>query len=140
MAKVRTPEGTRWKVGRRWLGRRLRLKKPDPSEGGSFDLGFGDDLGGIFAVLAALVVLAIVFLFAWVVLAFVIELVVIVVVVGAGLFSRVVLRRPWTLYAIDERGEQHEWQVVGWRASRAQLAAVRGALAAGLPLPDRPAT
>jgi len=49
----------------------------------------------------------------------------------AGLFGRVVLRKPWTVFA--KSGDALvERQVVGWRGSKREIADLGGALASGL--------
>ena len=52
------------------------------------------------------------------VVAIAIELMIFLVALFAGLFGRVVLRRPWTVYA-KSKHLTHERHAVGWRGSRA---------------------
>jgi hypothetical protein len=90
-------------------------------------------------VIAAIIALAVIFLFAWLVVALAIEITVLVVVVVAGLFGRVVLRRPWTVVAVNEHDERRIWEVVGWRASRTMIRDIGAALGTGMPLPAQTA-
>ena len=72
---------------------------------------FGAILLAVFAVIAA-VFLALL-LFNVVVLA--IELMILILGLFIGLFSRVVLRKPWTVFASPARRDERH--VVGWRAA-----------------------
>ncbi|MBE2318513.1 hypothetical protein DVA67_021210 [Solirubrobacter sp. CPCC 204708] len=138
--KATAPDGSRWTLGRRWLPRRKRMEGVDT---GSFefpDLGSADDiLGAILLVVfgAIAILFLIVTLFNVVVLA--IELTILILGLILGLFARVVLRKPWTVFAksgpwLEER------QVVGWRASRRLLDELAGEIESGrlqLALDDR---
>ena len=48
-----------------------------------------------------------------------------------GVAARVLLRRPWTIVATRDDGTEIEREVVGWRASRAQIESMRRALEGG---------
>jgi lysylphosphatidylglycerol synthetase-like protein (DUF2156 family) len=133
--KVTAPDGTRWKVRRRWLGKRFKVGKPDGFDGGS-GLDFGD-ADGILAVIAAILLVVVLFFLAWFVIAIALEITILIVLLVAGLFGRVVLRKPWTVVAVNEHDGRRQWQVVGWRASRALIRDVEAALQAGMPLPDQ---
>ncbi len=118
--KVRAPDGSKWKLGRRWFPHRDndRFDVLDTGEFSFPDIGDADDLLGaillvVFGVIAA-VFLALL-LFNVVVLA--IEITIIVLGLIIGLFSRVVLRKPWTVFA-KSGPHMVERHVVGWRASR----------------------
>ena len=132
---VTAPDGTKWTLGRRWLPRWKQLARVDPGSGPDLpDGGFDDDTGifatiflAIFAVIATIFLVLVLFN----VVAIAIELMLFIVALLAGLFSRVVLRRPWTVYAKSKRAtlERH---AVGWRGSRAQLDDMSSALRSGL--------
>lgn len=132
--KATAPDGTRWTLGRRWFPRRDndRLDLPDTGELPFPDIGDADDgiagaiLLAVFAVIAA-VFLALL-LFNVVVLA--IEITIIVLGLLVGLFSRVVLRKPWTVFV---RSGPHtvERHVVGWRASRRLIDELAGDVESG---------
>ena len=124
---VRTvsPDGTAWVVRRRWLpgtstdsittrfGRRFR-RVAERSDGLDVDPGCGEVLGE--GIAAAIALIAIVLL----------------LLAGAILVARVVLRRPWIVEAVDADGDAHRWDVVGWRASGAACTTVAQHLEAGL--------
>jgi hypothetical protein len=138
--KATAPDGSRWKLGRRWFPRRKGWEGVDT---GSFefpDLGSADDIFGaiLLVVFGAIAVLFLILtLFNVVVLA--IEITIIVLGLIVGLFSRVVLRKPWTVFA---RSGPHtvERHVVGWRASRRLIDELAGDVESGrlqLALSDR---
>ena len=133
--KVTAPDGTEWTLGRRWLPSWKVLGRADPGSAPDLpDGGLDDDTGifamiflAIFAVIAAIFLVLVLFN----VVAIAIELMIFIVALFAGLFSRVVLRRPWTVFAKSER-MTHVRHAVGWRGSRAQLDAMASALSSGL--------
>ena len=95
------------------------------------DVPFDDAASGI-ALIAALMVLFVVVL---PLLAIAVEILIGALVLLGALAGRVVLRRPWTVFA--ECGDvTQEWRVVGWRASGRRIGEVADALERGMPLPD----
>ena len=132
---VTTPDGTKYTLGRRWLPKWKQLARVDPGSGPDLPDGGLDDDTGIFATifLAIFAVIAAVFLalVLFNVVAIAIELVIFLFALFAGLFSRVVLRRPWTVYAKSQH-MTHERHAVGWRGSRRELRALGERLASGL--------
>jgi hypothetical protein len=69
----------------------------------------------------------------------VVDIVVVLVLAGAGIVGRVLFHRPWTIEATSSDGEQLTWQVVGWRASGDRRDVIAAALDAGVvPPPDAP--
>ena len=135
---VVTPDQGEWRVGRDWVPLRLRLPRRGardrdfPSD--AFDFDFLDD-GGLLAGLAVLATVVLLFLVVWPVIAIAIEFVVLILVVLATLAGRVVLRRPWTVFAVARTGRTITWEVVGWRASGELIDEVAGALRQGRALP-----
>jgi hypothetical protein len=129
--KVQAPDGTQWKLGRRWFPRRRGWEGADAGDLPFPDLGAADDLFGailfaVFAVIAAAFLVLV--LFNVVVLA--IEITILVLGLVVGLFSRVVLRKPWTVFA--RSGDRvAERQVVGWRASRRLIDELAGEIRSG---------
>lgn len=140
--RVTAPDGTEWKVGREWVPARPRLRRKDrkdrkdsedasdsgavssdlpaiESRGSGWDLpSFADEAIVIGLVVGAVVL--VVLLVTTVVLpalVLVIELIVLLVLLVAGLFGRVVLRRPWTVRARAGDGREEQWQVSGFRRS-----------------------
>ena len=71
------------------------------------------------------------------VVAIAIELTIFLVALLVGLFSRVVLRRPWTVFA-KSGTLTHERHVVGWRGSRRADRRLASRLASGLELQPAP--
>jgi len=132
--KVSDPQGRKWKLGRRWFPRYRKFKRADLGDLSMPDLGGGgDDLGIVGAILLAigLVIAAIVLiLVAFNVVVIAIELLILIALFTAGLFGRVVLRRPWTVFA-KSGDELVERQAVGWRGSKRELDDLAGALASG---------
>jgi len=59
------------------------------------------------------------------------ELALLLVVLGASLFARVVLRRPWTIeaVAVEDPARRSAFAVSGWRRSRRALGALAAAIA-----------
>ena len=143
---VRTvsPDGTAWVVRRRWLpgtstdsittrfGRRFR-RVAERSDGLDVDPGCGEVLGE--GIAAAIALIAIVLLLVFVVIPLLValaEVAILLLLAGAILVARVVLRRPWIVEAVDADGDAHRWDVVGWRASGAACTTVAQHLEAGL--------
>jgi hypothetical protein len=140
--KVTSPDGRVWKLGRRWMPRRRKIKKVDLSDVGlpDFDGGFLDDLGVVGAIIAAilLVILAVfVALLLFNVIALTIELLLVLVLFVGGLVGRVVFRRPWTIYAQTKTASITRG-VVGWRASRRELDDLAARVRSGLELEGAP--
>ncbi|MDA0178934.1 hypothetical protein OJ997_01405 [Solirubrobacter phytolaccae] len=134
---VTGPDGRTWNVGRAWFPRRRKFRRADPFDGfdpGGFFPGLADDLGVIgiiLAVIALIVGLLFLVLVLFNVVVIAIELTIVLTLCGAGVFSRVVLRKPWTVFA-KSGNARIERQVVGWRASKREIEDVAGALASGL--------
>ncbi len=139
---VTAPDGRRWTVGRRWLSRRRRLARADLSDATPDFLDFGgaDDLGVLGMILAAIALFFVTIFLVLVlfnVVAIAIELTLVIFLLVAGVFGRVVLRRPWIVRA--RNGDtSHEWPVVGWRASRRTIADVSERLRSGAQLDPAP--
>ncbi len=106
--KVTEPDGTRWRVGRRWLPWR-----PRPRNTMDWMPLDGTDLASLVVGLVLAVVLIVVL--GIVLLA--IELIVALLFVVVVLFLRFVLGRPWTIEAVGEDGRRIRKQVAGWRDS-----------------------
>jgi hypothetical protein len=138
---VTSPDGRRWRVRRRWLERPLpsprRLWRKNRDEAAdAWDLGWGlDALGGLGVVVLLVVAVVVVFVL---LLGIALELIAVALVLGSGLFSRVVLRRPWVIEAV-ETGEPEErvaFAVTGWRDSSRAARELRTAIASKGP-PER---
>lgn len=135
--KVEDPHGRKWTLGRHWMPRRKRFKKADldlPDFLGNFG---GDDLGifaAIFLAIAAFFLAIFLALLLFNVVALAIELSIVIVAGLVGLISRVVFRRPWTVFA-RSGDQQFEYPVVGYLNSRRRIDELAGRLSSGAELP-----
>lgn len=142
--EVTTEAGT-WHVRRRWAPRRLgrqtlwhrftdrmrRVRKGtvDRADGGVDGCAF--DIGeGILILLVAIVVIVFLIFVGIPFLVALGELLFLVLLTVAGVFGRVVFRRPWTIDAAGPSQLHHEWRLVGWRRSGAAKRFVAEHLAA----------
>ena len=146
--KVAAPDGTRWKVGRQWWPDRKHdaLDAADPGaidggsgggDGGSWlDLGDADEFVVVLVVIG-LAILAVLFFTTVVIplLAFTIELILLIVLFFAGIAGRLLFRKPWTVRARAKEEATHRWQVVGFRNSGELRDEVAAALSSGRALP-----
>jgi hypothetical protein len=66
------------------------------------------------------------------------DILVVVVLFVAGVATRVLLRRPWTVVATRADFVEIEREVVGWRASREAMATMRTQVEQGLISPAPP--
>jgi hypothetical protein len=106
---ITSPDGDSWRVRRRWLDRGLpklgkgfRRGRKEAEDSGFLDgIVFFDGLAGtaIGLIAAALAVVVVIFLLPLFGVA--LELALLVLLLASGLFGRVILRRPWTVEAID---------------------------------------
>ena len=121
---VTGPDGTRWRVRRRWVKYHLRWRGP----GNAIDFMDGSELAALGAELPLigvvfLVIAIVLFAIAAVVfiipaLVFFAEVLVVVALVVIGVGGRVLLGRPWTVEAAADGDERsYEWHTSGWRAS-----------------------
>ena len=112
------------------MPRRRRLKREDLGVGDVSDLMFFDDLGALaigIAIAAALFVLLFVL---FPVIAIALEILLLLVLFLAGLFARLVLRKPW--HVLARTGDAaYRWPVKGWRASGERVDQIADQLASG---------
>lgn len=144
--EVRSPDGRRWKVRRRWVPRlgtervlaKIRHQVPTDERNGS---GGGGDarswmpFAEIDVVAIALLVVVLVLVALVVVLPLVfalVDLAILVVLAVVGIVGKVVFRRPWVVEAVTDRGKRHEWRVVGWRRSGERCREIAQSLEAGV--------
>jgi hypothetical protein len=121
--RATAPDGTKWRVGRRWLPERRR-RLSDGGDGGFFpDLGGvdlpADDLIGVIAlVLVAVVGVLLVFTVLIPLITLGLELIVLLVAIAFGASARLLHRRPWTIRARSgSAGREVTFQAVGFRRS-----------------------
>jgi hypothetical protein len=117
--RVRDLDGKTWRVGRRWLPWRRRIREiPDVNDYSLPDLDIGDDLPGFLAVLAIAFVVIITLPFLLLAIGFMIELSLLLSLLPVAVLFRVALRRPWTVQVIAPDGSLAAAEpVVGWRES-----------------------
>ena len=150
---VKAPDGTVWRIRRRWAqrprwrGRSWPWRRNDEVDGRGFwsrflDFNFpwadfGDDLIGSILVIVGVIVLVVFMIFlGWPLLLFLFEsLLIIPITFVAGIAGRVLFRRPWTIEATGPR--LVEWKVVGWRASSRAADRMERAIVATGVVPDR---
>ncbi|CAM3489058.1 hypothetical protein NODU109028_19260 [Nocardioides dubius] len=123
--KVRTPDGQRWRVSRRWVPWRRRTRSMDP---GGLDVGFGDDPISLVLGILALIVLIPVLLLGLIAL---LEMLLLVVLLPVVIVARVVFGRRW--YVEVRRGFRPWCEEAGgdWAASRARIAELAAEIEAG---------
>jgi hypothetical protein len=121
--RVTAPDGTTWRVGRRWMPKKpvlLRKRWFGEGAGGMPDVGLGDvdDVFAIvFAVIAVLVLSIVLATVVFPIIVFGIELLLVVILLVGGLAARLVFRRPWTIRARASDGRELTWRAAGFRRS-----------------------
>jgi hypothetical protein len=129
--KVRDPQGQSWRVTRRWVPWRRRLRGIDGVP--DLPVALGDD-----PISALLAVLALVLLVPFVVLAVVaaLELLLVLLVLPFAVLGRVLLGRHWHVEV--RRGFRPWWEVEAgdWAASRLRIQELASELEQGR-IPDR---
>jgi hypothetical protein len=106
---ITSPDGDRWQVRRRWLDRGLpklgkgfRRGREEAEDSGFLDGAFGfEGLAGTAVALVAIAVAVAVVVVLLPLIGVALELVLLILLFTSGLFGRIVLRRPWTVEAID---------------------------------------
>jgi hypothetical protein len=125
--QVRDRDGRTWRVGRRWLPWRRRVREvPDFDFGWDLpDLGgLADDLPGFLVGLLIGLAVIIALPFVLLALGFLLEVSLLLALLPVAVLVRVALRRPWTVQVIapDDSLASAE-PVVGWRESGERVAA-----------------
>jgi hypothetical protein len=146
-SEVVDPAGNRWVVRRRWtprwtrvdVGKRFRKfhrrERSRPKDGPSRWWDFLDipvDFDGIVVVLAIVAILLLLWFAVIPLLLIVIDVILVVLLFIVGLLARVFLRRPWIIVATRDDGAEVQREVVGWRASRDEIAALRHEIELGI--------
>lgn len=128
--KVSDPQGRTWRVNRRWLPWRLRLR--DVTDWSSPDLSLGDDLvGGLIALVVFVVVVPIIVL----VIVVALEFALLLLLLPVFLLLRVAFGRHWVVTV--RRGRRLQWEAPSgdWAASRERIVAIARDVEAGRALP-----
>jgi hypothetical protein len=132
---VTAPDKRTWKVGRRWLPKKLRLprRRDFDATDGIFALDFVEGVSTLVVGIVIFVTLALALVLVWPILALAIELIAIVLIALVGLIGRVLFRRPWRIVATpdDAPADQLMWDVPGWRASSEAIEEIATALKSG---------
>ena len=157
------PDGVRWTIRRRWTPRWTRVdvgtrfrqfhrrgsgsrkERRQRTEGKERKVSWSDFLEfpvddlGLLAIVLAVIAAALLLWFAVIPLLLILfDILVVLVLFIAGITARVLLRRPWTVVATRIDGVEIEREVVGWRASRDEMATMRRQLEQGLISPAPP--
>ena len=116
--KVRDPQGQTWRISRRWVPWRRRLKG---ATSGLPDLGFGSLGDDPISLVIGLVLLVVLLPFLLVFLVAGVELLALLVVFPLAILGRVLLGRHWTVEV--RRGWTPWWEMRSgdWSASRLQI-------------------
>jgi hypothetical protein len=140
--------GTRWVVGRRWtprwtridVGKRFRkmhrrgAKAPKQRRKrwwDNIDIDLPLDFDGIVVVVAIVAILLLLWFAVIPLLLILFDVLIVIALFSVGLTSRVLLRRPWTVVATRIDGVEITREVVGWSASRDEIAALRHEIEVG---------
>ncbi|MFI2104627.1 hypothetical protein ACH436_15125 [Isoptericola sp. NPDC019693] len=115
--RVTTPGGDTFRVHRRWLPWRPRMRDVDATSSSPWDLA---DLDGELPVVAVVLLgVAVVVLLPLVLLTllFLGEALVLLLLLPAFVLARVAFGKPWTVEVSNGRKVVHAEPVVGWRAA-----------------------
>jgi hypothetical protein len=120
------------------LWRRWRDKRSDGATEAGFEALSITELDGVAGILLGVAIaalLAAVVFFLLPLIGIALELAALIALLGSGIVGRVLLRRPWTIEAIDlDRPERSvAFAVKGWRRSRRAIAELDEALRANGP-------
>jgi hypothetical protein len=130
--EVTAPDGSQWRVKRRWLPWRLRRR--DPEVAGDVALDATSAADGILLALALfLLVLVVVVALPWLLVGAVValELVLLLLVLPVAMVLRVLRIAGWPIEAWRDGRLAHAESVHGWSASAARMLGLRDAIARG---------
>lgn len=140
---VTAPDGSQWQVRRRWLDRplpdvRRRFREYRESNAGdslldgAWSIDFADSIWASIALALFLVLVVIVLL---PLLGIALELILLLLLLGSGLVGRVVLRRPWTVEAVnlEDKERSASYAIKGWNRSGRAIAEIATAIRAAGP-------
>jgi hypothetical protein len=140
---VTSPGGDRWQVRRRWLDRpvpKIRRSLGETNDSWALEGGLEAFLAGVgesipVAIGAAIAVALLVF-FLLPLIGVALELTILIALLSSGIVGRVLLRRPWTIEAINLDAPQQSttFAVKGWQGSRRAIDELTKTIAvSGLP-------
>ena len=138
--RVLVPRGPEWKAGRRAARSRTAAADPpsDTDLAARFELPV--DAAVELAPMVTVVVIAVAILFVVLapLLAFLLDVIVVLAGAALAIAGRVFFRRPWRIEASTETTppEQIAWGVVGTRASGAAVDVIARDIARGVPVTD----
>jgi hypothetical protein len=134
--RVTAPDGREWKVSRRWVGRKVALRWVRTGGLDTPDLAMAMDssVTGVLLGLGLLILAALVILLLLPLLILVGQILVILVLIAAGIASRLLFRRPWEVDAVTHGPpeESHVWRIVGWRNSDEAIREIADGLRQGM--------
>jgi hypothetical protein len=145
---VRSPDGERWRVRRRWLDHPVpQLRRALEDRRGELAVEGAAEMLSVDSSFAAGIALAVGFaVVIFVVLPLVglaLELILLIAILGFGLIGRLVFRRPWIVEAtnLDQPQRSVEFGVRGWGESGRAVAQLSTAIqATGVPTGPASAT
>jgi hypothetical protein len=120
--RVTAPDGTTWRVGRRWVPDKPVLwgRRPSGGDWSLPDIGLGDVDDALVVISVVIGVIALSLLLITVVfpiLVLGIEVLLVAVLLTGGIAARLLFRRPWTIRARADNGRELAWRAVGFRRS-----------------------
>jgi hypothetical protein len=144
--QVTAPDGTRWRVRRRWLDRPLpdlrkrfsEYREENTGDGmldGFWFIDAGDSPWAGIAIAVGVILLVFLLL---PLIGVAIELILLVLLLGSGLVGRLVLRRPWRVEAqsLNAAERSASYAVKGWQRSGRAATEIATAIELSAP-PDR---
>jgi hypothetical protein len=128
--KVTDSAGETWRVKRRWLPWRRRVRDvPDVPAGDFFMAGGDDPISAILAVIGLVILLPVIVIFA----VMVAELLLLLLLLPLWLVARAMLGGSWPIEVARGRSIVHVEAVKGWSASRERLMELAEAARLGRP-------
>lgn len=126
------PDGSQWRVERRWLPWRLRRRDPDVAADAAMDATSAAD-GVLLALGVFLLLLVVTVALPWVLVGAVlaVELVLLLALLPVAVVLRAVRVSDWPLDVRREGRLVHAERVRGWRASAERRRQLREAVARG---------
>lgn len=122
---VQDPNGIEWVVKKHWVSRYSKFNVlnrfkwfKDENKRSLFDFSGFDFIDSFTALVVSIIVLLVFYFVIIPLLLVFLDLVVILVLFGTGIASRILFRRPWEISAKSSLGQVLEVDAVGLRGSR----------------------